>query len=207
MNPSSTAVQPRKKTGSFSGDKVPSGYKTGQLQQYTPEALDLYGQMFSHVGRDSYLNRLSSGDEDLFNEIEAPAHRQFQEMLGGLGTRFSIGGGEGSLGTRRSSGFQNEASARTSNFAQDLQSKRQDLMRQALKDLAGISGELLDKRPYERFLEKKEHKPKWWESLLGTISPIAGDIYEGGTRNTSNFVNAFSGGGSGGYKPTGNEWK
>lgn len=181
MNPSSTAVQPRKKTGSFSGDKVPSGYKTGQLQQYTNEQLGLLEHTMSFVGPDSYLYRLAGGDEDLFNEMEAPAHRQFQEMLGGLGTRFSNGGGEGSLGTRRSSGFQNEASARTSNFAQDLQSKRQELMRQAIKDLTGISSELLDKRPYERTLTKKDqNKSNPWTTFGGTALGAAGGFLAGG---------------------------
>lgn len=190
--------------GGQRGDVIPSGYKAGQLQQYTPEQMGLLNQGISNLGPDSYLSKLAGGDESFYEQMEAPSHRQFQGQLGQLGNRFSGMG----MGARRSSGFQNTATAATSNFAQDLMSKRHDLRRQAMRDLHEMSSELLDKKPYERFLEKKQHKPKWWESLLGTISPIAGDIYEGGTRNTSNFLNTLSGGGGGGgYQPTGNEWQ
>lgn len=170
MNPSATAAQPRRKTGSFSGDIIPKGYqkKPAQLQQYTDEQLQLLNQSMGHVGEGSYLSRLAAGDEELFNEMEAPALRQFNAGIGNLASRFSQGSGQGSLGTRRSSGFQNEGTAAMSNFAQELQAQRQGLQRNAVKDLIGLSSELLNKRPYERSLvEKPEEKPSKWGGLIG----------------------------------------
>ena len=143
--------------GGSTGDIIPKGYRKGQLQQFTPEMMELFQQLFSHVSPDSYLSKLAGGDEETFNQIEAPAHRQFSELLGGLGSRFS---GMGSTGARKSSGFQNTGAAAASNFAQDLQSQRQGLQRQALMDLMGISSSLLGQRPNDQFLVEKQQKPQ-----------------------------------------------
>lgn len=146
------------------GNKIPSGYKAGQIQKFTPEMMQLFQQLFGHTGPDSYLSRLASGDEDLFNEIEAPAMRQFQGTLGGIASKFS---GMGS-GARRSSGFQNATSSAASNFAQELQSQRQGLQRQGLNDLFSLSNTLLGQNPYEQFLTEK--KPSFWESVGGDFA-------------------------------------
>ncbi len=140
--------------GGLAGEKIPSGFRVGQIQQYGPEQMDLFKQLFSHVGPDSFLSKLGMGDEETFNEIEAPAHRQFNEKIGGLASRFS-GMGSGGFGSRKSSGFQNQATSAASNFAQDLASQRQGLQQQALKDLMGMSESLLGQRPNNRFLIDK----------------------------------------------------
>ena len=119
----------------FSGDKVPSGYKKGQLQQFTPEQMELFKSLFSQLGPDSYLSKLAGGDQSMFEEMEAPALRQFSELQGGLASRFSGMG----MGGRKSSGFQNTTNQAASNFAQDLASRRQSLQQQAIKDLMGMS--------------------------------------------------------------------
>ena len=112
-------------------------------------------------------------------EMEAPAHRQFQGQMGQLASRFS---GMGGLGARRSSGFQNTATAASSNFAQDLMSKRHDLRRQAIRDLHEMSSQLLDKRPYERFLaEQPEEKALGgWGGALGTLGGAGIGFLAGG---------------------------
>lgn len=157
LNPTSTT------TGSMK-EKIPSGYKKGTLQQFTPEQMQLFQQMFGHVGPESYLSRLAGGDQSMFGEIEAPAHRQFNQQLGGIASRFSGMG----LGGRHSSGFQNATTAAASNFAQDLQSQRQGLQRQALMDLEGISNSLLSQKPYENFLVEKQQKQGTnWGGLIG----------------------------------------
>lgn len=148
-----------------SGNKIPSGYKRGQLQQFTPEQMDLFQSLFGHVGPGSYLSRLAAGDESLFSEMEAPALRQFSGLQGQLASRFS---GMGGTGARRSSGFQNTMNQASSNFAQDLQSRRQDLQRQAIGDLMGMSSNLLGQRPYDQFLTEK--KPSFLESLFGALT-------------------------------------
>ena len=143
-------------------DVIPKGYKKGQIQQFTPDQMQLFEQLFSHAGPGSYLSRLAGGDQSQFEEIEAPALQQFQGIQGQLASRFS---GMGS-GARRSSGFQNTMRGAGSDFAQQLQSQRQGLQRQALQDLMGISESLLGQRPYENSLIKKQ-MPFWQQLLMG----------------------------------------
>lgn len=145
------------------GNKIPSGYKAGQLQQFTPEQMQLFQQMFSQVGPDSYTSRLAGGDQSLFDEMEAPAFRQFNELQGNIASRFSGMG----TGGRHSSGFQNQATAAGSNFAQDLQSRRQELQRQAIQDLMGMSNNLLNQRPYEQFITEKQNP---WADIGGKFA-------------------------------------
>jgi hypothetical protein len=135
------------------GDKIPKGYKQGQLQQFNPQQMQLFSQLFGNVGPDSYLSKLAGGDQAMFDQIEAPAHRQFQGQIGQLASRFSGMG----TGGRHSSGFQNAGSAAASNFAQDLQSQRQGLQRQALQDLMGFSEMLLGQRPTEKFITPRKN--------------------------------------------------
>lgn len=152
---------------SGAGNKIPKGYQQGQLQQFTPEQMNLFQGMFGHVGKDSYLGRLAAGDQGLFDEMEAPAIRQFQGIQGGLASRFSGMG----TGGRHSSGFQNTASQASSDFAQDLQSRRQGLQRQAIMDLMGLSNNLLGQRPNEQFLTEKPQSG--WQQFLSSIGPMA----------------------------------
>lgn len=165
-------------------EKIPSGYKKGQLNNFTPEQMQLFSQMFSQVSPDSYTSRLAGGDEELFNEMEAPALRQYNDIQGNIASRFSGMG----AGARRSSGFQNTNTAASSNFAQDLASRRQELQRQAIKDLMGMGSDLLQQKPYENFMVKKQHKKPFWQQLLGMASPAAGDLASGDTQNTGNFL-------------------
>lgn len=157
------------------GNKIPSGYKSGQLQQFTPEQMELFKQMFSHVGPDSYLSKLAGGDKSFFDEMEAPAMRQFQGLQGQLASRFSGMG----MGGRRSSGFQNEMTAAGSNFAEQLQAQRQGLQRQAIMDLMGISSNLLGQRPYETFLTEKQ------PSFLDRWFQLAGNTMGAATKGAS----------------------
>jgi hypothetical protein len=165
-------------TGSnLMGDKIPKGYRAGQIQQFTPEQMDLFKQNFSHIGPQSNLSRLAAGDEDIFNQIEAPALRQFQDLQGQNASRFSGYG----MGARRGSGFQNAQSQATSDFAQNLASNRQNLMRQALNDLMGYSSNILQQRPNERFLTKKQQDQGVnWGGLAGAAAGGIGGFFLGG---------------------------
>lgn len=164
-------------TGSASGnymkppafsDSLPSGYKARSMANYTPQQMGLHQSLFSNVQPGSYLSRLAGGDEALYGEMEAPAKREFAGQLGNIASRFSGMG----MGARRSSGFQNYTTQAASDFSQDLQAKRQGLRRQALNDLMGLSGELLNQRPYERFLEQKEQSQQggWGGAASGAAS-------------------------------------
>ncbi len=170
------------KRGGGPGDVIPKGYRKGQISQYTPEQQELYKRSFEQAGPESYLSRLAGGDEELFDEMEAPALRQFSGLQGGIASRFSGGGGgPGAMSSRRSSGHQNTQTAAASDFAQQLQSNRQNLQRQASLDLRGLTSELLGYKPQEQFLSKKDYKPsfmdKWLEfagNTMGVASKSAG---------------------------------
>ena len=177
-------------TGRMSGkslsrnDKIPSGYRAGQLQQFDPQQTELYNQLYGNVGPESQTARLAEGDEEAFAQMERPAMRQFNELQGGLASRFSGSGGGGSqaqLSNRRTSGFQNTSSAAASNFAQDLASRRQDLMRQARSDLFSMSHELLGQRPQEKFISKKrESEGTNWGGLAAAGIGATGGFFAGG---------------------------
>lgn len=160
-----------------SGDVIPKGYKQGQIGQFDQNQMDLYKSLFSHAGPNSYLSRLAGGDQSMFDQIEAPALKQFSALQGNLGSRFSSMG----QGARNSSGFQNTMNQAGSDFASQLQSQRQGLQRQALQDLMGISGELLGQKPYEKFLYEKQQKEKtpWGKYIGGGLGALGGAITGG----------------------------
>ncbi len=155
----------------YQGRKLGGGLKQGQLTNFTPEQMNLFKSLFSQVGPDSFTSRLAQGDEDLFNEMESPALRQFSGVQGQTASRFS---GMGS-GARRSSGFQNTLNSQNSDFASQLQGRRQDLQRQAIQDLMGMSKDLLHEKPYENYTyQSAPKKPSFLSRLFGGIAPIAG---------------------------------
>lgn len=160
------------------GNKIPKGYSQGRIQQFDPQQMELYKQLFGNLGPESFLSKLAGGDQSTFEQMERPALKQFGELQAGLASKFSGMG----LGARKSSGFGNAMNAQASEFAQDLQSKRQGLQRQALQDLMGFSNELLGQRPYENFLTPKS-KP-WWQELL---TGFAGGAGQGIGKAATNF--------------------
>lgn len=154
------------------------GHKVGQMQNFTPEQMQLFQRMFSQLGPDSFLSKLAGGDEETFNQMEAPALRQFSGIQGNLASRFSGMG----MGARRSSGFKNTMNAAGSDFAQDLQSKRMGLQNQAIKDLHGMSTDLLNQRPFKNFLIEPNKKKSFLEQIFGE------GIFGGGGENMSNAL-------------------
>lgn len=181
------------------GEKIPSGYGISQVQNYTPQQMQLFNQGFGSVSPDSYLSKLAGGDQSMFDEMEAPAKRQFNEQLGGIASRFSQGGGgPGAMSSRRSSGFQNASSSAASDFSQQLASNRQNLRMQAIKDLHSMSQQLLGNSPYTRQLYQKDQGGgnKWGSALSGALSGGASGFLAGGP------LGALGGaalGGAGGY--------
>jgi hypothetical protein len=164
-----------RQAGNFKGDIIPKGYKQGQLAQFTPEQMQLFQQLFSNVGPESFLSRLGMGEEGGFEQAEAPAWKQFAEAQGQLGSRFSQLA-PGAMSAQRGSGFQNQAGQLGSDFAMNLASRRQELQRQALMDLMGLSQSLLGQRPYERGLfEKPQHQPSTSSQFgLGALNALGG---------------------------------
>lgn len=171
------------------GSKIPKGYKLGQIQQFTPEQMQLFQQMFGQVGPESFLGKLAGGDQAAFADVERPALQQFAGLQGQLASRFSGAG----LGGRHSSGFQNAQTSAAQQFAQQLQGQRMDLQRQAISDLQRMQGELLAQRPYEQFLTEKG--PSGFAKFAGAALPIAGAAIGGAFGGP---VGAYLGGSVGG---------
>ena len=157
-------------------EKIPSGYKKGTVQTYPPEFMELLKHLMGQLGPESYLSRLAGGEEGLFNEIEAPAMRQFAGLQGNLASRFSGMG----TGARKSSGFQNTMNQATSDFAQDLQSKRQEMQMNAIKEMLGMGSSLLsNNNPYQTTLVPKNREPSGWEKFMQSIGSGAGNLATG----------------------------
>lgn len=145
---------------SETGSQIP-GYNTGAIQKFTPEQMQLFQNLFSQVSPTSRLAGLAAGDQSQMAQMEYPALNQFNQLQGGLASRFS------GMGARRSSAFQNQASAAASDLAQQLQSQRYGIQRQALQDLMGISRDLLSQSPYEAFYTPKRRQP--WQEMLASL--------------------------------------
>jgi len=196
----------------FYKEKVPSGYSKGKLQQFTPEQIDLFQQLFGNLGPDSFTSRLAGGDQSQFEQLEAPALRQFGEFQGGLASRFSGmggggGGGQQALSSRNSSGFKNAANQQASDFAQQLQSQRMGLQRNALSDLFNMSNVLLGQKPFENLLTQKPQETSWAETIgkFGGMVPglvtslfkgggSAGDAFKGASQIPGAIMGATGGG-------------
>jgi hypothetical protein len=78
------------------------------------------------------------------------------------------------MGVRRSSGFGQATTSAASDFTQSLQSKRQELQRQAIMDLGNFSQMLLGQKPYENFLTKKA--PSFWDSISSSFGESIGSL-------------------------------
>lgn len=160
------------------GSKIPKGYAAGSLQQFNPDQMELFKRLFSSVSPDSQLAGLSRGDDAAFAPQEERAMRDFQEFSGQLGSRYSQLA-PGAMSSQRGSGFKNAASQGAQDFASKLSQQRQELQRQALGDLMGISHMLLGHSPSQNFLVEKQQKTPGWHNLLAGGLPIAGGIIGG----------------------------
>ena len=155
------------------GGKI-AGYQQGQMQQFTPEQMDLFKQLFSHVSPGSGLSKLAGGDQSQFEQMEEPALKQFGQLQSGIASRFSGAG----LGGRHSSGFQQAQTSAAQDFAGQLASRRQSLQREALGDLFGLSSHLMGQRPYEQYLlpEQKSFGQELGISLAGGLGQGLGSL-------------------------------
>jgi hypothetical protein len=150
------------------GNIIPKGHRLAQIGQFSPQQMQLFSELFSHVSPQSYLSRLATGEE---GADETSAWRDFQSALGGLSSRFSGMG----TGAKQSSAFQNTLSQSASDFALALKNQRSDLQRNALKELFALSESLLGQRPSEQFLVQKQQKrPSFLQQLgLGAASGLS----------------------------------
>jgi len=116
------------------------------------------------------------GSPEMWEQLEAPAMRQFGQLQGQIASRFS---GQGS-GSRRSSGFQNAMGGAATDLAERLQGQRLDYQNQASQQLMQMVQMLLGGSEQETsFIPKK--KP-WWQELVGSLSGPVGQL--GGSLGT-----------------------
>lgn len=142
---------------------IPKGYDLASVQQFNPQQHQIFNQMVGMMGPNSFLSNLAGGQGN-FDQMEAPAMREFAGMQGNLASRFS-GMGQGARG---SSGFQNSMTSASQNFAEQLASNRQNLSRQALMDLMNLSNMLMGQRPQENMLV--EQPTSFWNKLGGGLA-------------------------------------
>jgi hypothetical protein len=170
------------KRGGSPGDIIPKGYRAGQIQQFTPEQMQLFQQQMGFAGPNSKLYQQAMGSDEGFAPFEDYANRQFQEFSGQNASRFSGMG----MGARKGSGFQNQQTQGAQDFATQLAMQRQGLQRQALNDLRGLSSELLSQQPYERSLIKKQ-QPAWKQFLLG-VNERGQDLAQTAVKYGASFI-------------------
>ena len=154
---------------SYYKEKRPHGMQPYSYQKFTPEAMEQYKNLFGKIGSGSDLDRLAMGDEEAFAEMEAPALKQFNSLMGGLASKFSGMG----MGARKSSGFSNAGTAAAQDFAGQLQAKRQETKRQAMDDLMRYSQMLMGQEPMDKgFIEKKQKEKMggWKGAASGAAS-------------------------------------
>lgn len=159
-----------------------TGYKQVSIPTMNPQQQQLLSQLLGGSseglqGGLSHLGKMASGNQDYFNQLEAPALRQFGALQGNIASRFS---GMGS-GGRRSSGFQNTLGDAGADLAQRLQSQRLGFQQDAISQLLGLSQNLLGQRTSENALVPKQI-PFWKQLLaaggsgLGNLGSSAGQL-------------------------------
>jgi len=155
-------------TGRVSGLKG-TGMKQITMPTMSPEQSQLFSQLLGGAGKGlgqgglESLGQQASGNPEQFAQMEAPAMRQFNQLQGGLSSRFS---GMGS-GARNSSGFQNSMGEAGASLAEQLSSKRIDYQQEALRQLLGLSNSLLGKDTFNTAFMPKKKKTSFLQELLG----------------------------------------
>lgn len=165
-------------TPSIPGLKA-TGYNAIQTPTKNSQQMDIFNEYNagSKEGRAAALKGLTgiaSGDQSMFQQLEAPAHRQFQELQGNIASRFSGMG----TGGRKSSGFQNTMSNAGTDFAERLQGQRLGLQQQAWEQLLGMGTHLFDQNLFETSLipKKKSGWESFWEGLGGVGGNVLGTV-------------------------------
>lgn len=156
-----------------------TGYRSITSPTKTSGQMDLLNLLMggSKGGLSGGLDQLSQmaggGSEEYWNQMEAPAMRQFGQLQGNIASRFS---GMGS-GARRSSGFQNAQSGAATDFAERLQSQRMGLQQSAIQQLMGLGQNLLGQDLFQTsFIPKKK---SGWETFFEGLSGLGSNFLGG----------------------------
>lgn len=147
-----------------------TGYDMINTQNKNPQQMAWANQVQQALGPGTVsalqgLSGIASGDQSYFDQLEAPAMRQFGQLQSQIASRFS---GMGTNGARHSSGFQNAQTGAATDFAERLQAQRLGLQQNAWQQLLGMGQHLYDSDTFDsHFLPKKK---SFWEELFGSLS-------------------------------------
>jgi hypothetical protein len=161
--------------------KLPKGFGQFSMQTMGPgqsQIYDLIRGQFQGGAGDVYKNLLSmaSGDQGMFQQLEAPALRQFQQQIApGIASRYAGSGISGS------SGMQNSLAAAGGNLAENLQSQRMNLMQQSMHDVLSLGNTLLASPDRQYGLYQKQNMLRDLMQMLGGAGSQAAGIF-GGTK-------------------------
>lgn len=150
-----------------------TGYKQVSTPNLSPEQMGLFQQLMggSQSGIGAGLGHLSNqaqgGNEEYWNQLEAPAKKEFGQYQSDIANRFSQAA-PGASSARRSSGHQNAQNSAAADFAERLASNRMGLQQNAISQLLGIGQNLLGTSLTSNYLLPK--KKPFWQELLGSAS-------------------------------------
>lgn len=164
---------------SIMAPKIPKGFGMYSLPTMGGGQADIYNMLksgFEGGAGDVYKNLfgLAQGRSDMFDMLEAPALRQFQQQIAPSIAQRYAGSGIGA-----SSGMQNAIAAAGGNLAQDLQAERMGLMERSMQNVLGL-GERLLGTPTQQFgIVQKENLLRQIMQMLGSAAGQAGATYSG----------------------------
>lgn len=157
-----------------------TGYKNVNIPRLSPEQSQLFQQSFGalspHLGStiENIGQLAGGGTPEMWEQLEAPAMRQFNQLQGQLSSRFSGMG----TGARRSSGFQNASSGAATDLAERLQGQRLGLQQGAQKQLMQLYQSLMNSQPYENILQEKKKNNPWGSAFEGAgTGALTGSVF------------------------------
>jgi len=164
---------------SIPGAKIPKGFGLYSLPAMGTDQKQIYDLLkgqFQSGGPEVYqkLFGLAGGKSDLFEQLEVPALRQFQQVIAPeIAARYSGSGISGS------SGMQNAIAGAGANLAENLQSQRMGIMERSMQNVLGLGDRLLGTQTNQIGLYQKENLLRDIMQLLGSGASQIGGIYGG----------------------------
>ena len=157
----------------------PKGYSMYSLPTMGGGQKDLYNLFSSQLGGalpDTFqqLFGMASGNEDVFNKLEAPLLNKFnREILPGIANRYAGSGISGS------SGMQNSMATAATDLGTNLQAQRANIMQQSMRDVLGLGEHLLGMQTNQYGLVQKQNMLGDLMKMLGNAGSQAAGIYGG----------------------------
>lgn len=147
-------------------------YEQLQVPTKDPRQMELYQQVASALGPhlrgsvEGMGQMAAGGTPEQWAQLEAPAMRQYQQAIGGIGARYSGLG----MGTQKSSAFQNELTGSAADLAERLQGNRMSLQQNAQRQLLELYKHLMSTDTFENLFMEKERRNPWGGLFSGATS-------------------------------------